>query len=105
MYSAIRKYGVAEVLVRNSGGVFLSHYARRMYNAQGFEKKEIKKGKPYQNYIEAALYITWNRTHSIVTFIMWTTSAFLLKSIQETAGVFHIIGVQRRIVDWSFEKA
>src|SRR5947209_7781168 len=37
--------------------------------------------------------------------IMWNTSAFLLKSFQKTAGVFHIIGVQRRMADWSFEKA
>src|SRR5947209_7213860 len=37
--------------------------------------------------------------------IMWNTSAFLLKSFQKTAGVFHIIGVQRRMADWNFEKA
>jgi TnpA family transposase len=37
------------------------------------------------------LYVTWNRIYSIVTWIMWTTSAFLLKSFQRIAGVFHII--------------
>jgi hypothetical protein len=36
---------------------------------------------------------------------MWNTSAFMLKSFQETVRVFHIIGVQRRMADWSFEKA
>lgn len=28
-----------------------------------------------------------------------------MKSFQRTARVFHIIGVQRRLADWSFEKA
>jgi TnpA family transposase len=37
------------------------------------------------------LYVTWNRNYSIVTFIMWTRSAFILKSFLETARVFHII--------------
>lgn len=54
LYPAIRKFGVPEVLVSDSGGVFLSHDARKIYDALGIEKKEIKKGKPYQNYIEAA---------------------------------------------------
>src|SRR6266566_1816867 len=37
------------------------------------------------------LYVTWNRNYSIVTFIMWTRSAFILKSFLETARVFHIM--------------
>jgi transposase InsO family protein len=52
LYAAIRKYGIPEVLVSDSGGVFLSHDARRVYDALGIEKKEIKKGRPWQNYIE-----------------------------------------------------
>ena len=36
---------------------------------------------------------------------MWTTSAFLLQSFRRTAGVFHIINVQRRMGDWYFETA
>ena len=36
------------------------------------------------------IYVTWNRNYSIVTFIMWTRSAFILKSFLETARVFHI---------------
>src|SRR5690348_5740379 len=54
LYSAIRKYGLPEALVSDSGGIFLSHDARCIYNALGIAKQEIKKGKPYQNYIEAA---------------------------------------------------
>ena len=49
--------------------MFLSHDTRRVCEQLGIEKKEIKKGRPYQNYIEAAF------------------------------------GVQRRMADWSFEKA
>jgi len=69
LYPAIRKFGVPEVLISDNGMVFLSHDVRKVYDALGIEKKEIKKGKPYQNYIEAAF------------------------------------GVQRRMADWSFEKA
>lgn len=54
LYPAIRKYGVPEALVSDSGGVFLAHNAMKIYAALGVGKQEIKKGKPYQNYIEAA---------------------------------------------------
>ena len=57
------------MLVSDTGSIFLSHDTRRVCAQLGIEKKEIKKGKPYQNYIEAAF------------------------------------GVQRRMADWSFEKA
>jgi transposase InsO family protein len=44
LYPAIRKFGVPEVLVSDSGSVFLSHDARKIYEALGIEKQEIKKG-------------------------------------------------------------
>ena len=68
-YAAIRKHGVPEILVSDNGSVFISHATRRVCEQLGIEKKEIKKGRPYQNYREAAF------------------------------------GVQRRMADWSFEKA
>ncbi len=68
-YAAIRKHGVPEILVSDNGSVFISHATRRVCEQLGIEKKEIKKGRAYQNYIEAAF------------------------------------GVQRRMADWSFEKA
>lgn len=68
-YAAVRKHGVPEILVSDNGSVFTSHATRRVCKQLGIEKKEIKKGRPYQNYIEAAF------------------------------------GVQRRMADWSFEKA
>jgi hypothetical protein len=46
-----------------------SHDTKQVCEKLGIEKKEIKKGRPYQNYIEAAF------------------------------------GVQRRMADWSFERA
>jgi hypothetical protein len=49
--------------------IFTSHETRWMCEQLGIEKKEIKKGRPSQNYIEAAF------------------------------------GVQRRMADWSFERA
>ena len=69
MYAAVRKYGVPEVLVSDNGSIFTSHETRRLCEQLGIAKQEIKKGRPYQNYIEAAF------------------------------------GVQRRMADWSFEKA
>ncbi len=68
-YAAVRRYGVPEILVSDNGSVFISHDTRRVCAQLGIEKREIKKGRPYQNYIEAAF------------------------------------GVQRRMADWSFEKA
>jgi transposase InsO family protein len=68
-YAAVRKYGIPEVLVSDNGSIFISHQTRHVCDLLGIEKKEIKRGRPYQNYIEAAF------------------------------------GVQRRMADWSFEKA
>jgi putative transposase len=105
MYAASRKHGCPEVLVSDSGSVFLDHKARQIYQALGIEKQEIEKRQSWQNYIETCLYVMWNLENSHITCIMWTTSAFLLKSFQEMAGVFHIINVQRRMADWYFETA
>ena len=54
LYAAVRRYGVPEILVSDNGSVFVSHDTRRVCTQLGIEKREIKKGKPYQNYIEAA---------------------------------------------------
>jgi putative transposase len=68
-YQAVRVYGIPEVLVSDNGSIFTSHATRRVCKQLGIEKKEIKKGRPYQNYIES------------------------------------MFNVQRRMADWSFEKA
>lgn len=57
LYDAIRHFGVPEVLVSDNGTVFTSHDTRWMCEQLGIEKKEIKKGRPYQNYIEAAFSV------------------------------------------------
>lgn len=54
LYDAVRHFGVPEVLVSDNGTVFTSHDTRWMCEQLGIEKREIKKGCPYQNYIEAA---------------------------------------------------
>lgn len=51
-YKAVRTHGVPEVLVSDNGSIFTSHDTRRLCEQLGIEKKEIKKGRPYQNYIE-----------------------------------------------------
>jgi Integrase core domain len=53
LYAAIRKHGVPEVLVSDSGGVFRSHDAMRIYKALGIQKVEIEKRQAWQSYIES----------------------------------------------------
>src|SRR5947209_16167196 len=53
LYAAIRKHGVPEVLVSDSGGVFRSHDALRIYEALGIQKVEIDKRQAWQSYIES----------------------------------------------------
>jgi len=53
-YDAVRHFGVPSVLVSDNGSVFTSHDTRWTCELLGIEKQEIKKGRPYQNYIEAA---------------------------------------------------
>jgi transposase InsO family protein len=60
LYAAIRKHGCPKALVSDHGGVFRDHRAMQIYNALGIEKKEIDKRQAWQNYIETALYVTWN---------------------------------------------
>ena len=50
---AIRRFGAPELLVSDSGGVFLAKQAQAIYAALGIEKREIERGRPWQNYIEA----------------------------------------------------
>jgi len=53
LYAAVRKYGVPEVLVSDNGSIFTSHKTRQLCDTLGIKKQEIKKSRPYQNYIES----------------------------------------------------
>lgn len=101
LYQAIRAHGIPEVLASDNGSIFTSHETRRVCEQLGIEKKEIKKRRPYQNCIESCLYVIWNlseRKNCQIACIMWTWN-------DQRKGQFHIIHVQRRMADWSFEKA
>ena len=52
LYAALRQYGLPEVLVSDSGGVFRSHEARHIYEALGIQKVEIAKRQAWQSYLE-----------------------------------------------------
>lgn len=52
LYAAIRKHGVPEVLISDSGGVFRSHDALRIYERLGIQKVEIKKRQPWMSFLE-----------------------------------------------------
>lgn len=60
LYAAIRKHGCPEALVSDHGGVFRDHRAMHIYSVLRIQKKEIDKRQAWQNYIETALYVTWN---------------------------------------------
>ncbi len=58
LYAAIRQHGVPETLVSDSGAVFVAaKQAKAIYAALGIEKREIERGKPWQNYIESTFKI------------------------------------------------
>jgi putative transposase len=50
---AMVRFGAPETLVSDSGSVFLAKQARALYHALGIEKREIARGRPWQNFIEA----------------------------------------------------
>ena len=58
LYAAIRQHGVPETLVSDSGAVFVTaKQAKAIYAALGIGKREIERGKPWQNYIETTFKI------------------------------------------------
>jgi putative transposase len=57
LYAAIRRFGVPEVLVSDSGGVFRSHDVMRIYDQLGIQKEQIPRGKPWTSYIETAFNV------------------------------------------------
>jgi putative transposase len=52
LYAAVERYGSPEALVTDGGGVFRATQARAVYGALGIAKREIERGRPWQNYIE-----------------------------------------------------
>ncbi len=52
LYAAIRQHGIPETLISDSGAVFVTaKQAKAIYAALGIEKREIERGKPWQNYM------------------------------------------------------
>jgi len=57
LYMAIHQHGAPDVLVSDSGGVFLAKQAQRIYAALGVRKEEIARRQPWQNYIETTFNV------------------------------------------------
>jgi transposase InsO family protein len=55
--TAIFNYGCPEALVSDSGMVFRSYQAMRIYDLLGIQKEQIEKGRPWQNYIETCFNV------------------------------------------------
>jgi transposase/transposase-like protein len=56
-YRAVERHGAPGTLVTDSGSVFLSNRARAVYARLGVGKREIEKGRPWQNYSETTFGI------------------------------------------------
>jgi len=53
LYAAIRQHGIPETLISDSGAVFVTAKQAKVIDAAlGIEKREIERGRPWQNYIE-----------------------------------------------------
>src|SRR5260370_18718587 len=105
LFAALSRFGAPSAIVSDGGGIFYCNQAMDVYAGLGIRKERIEPRQAWQNYIESHLYVIWNLENSQITCIMWNTSAFLLKSFQRMAGVFHIINIARRMGDWYFETA
>ena len=57
LYGAVDRHGAPRTLVTDSGSVFLSNRARAIYAKLDIDKREIEKGKPWQNYSETTFGI------------------------------------------------
>ena len=67
LFVALRNYGAPECIVTDGGGIFYAHRAMQIYEALGIHKERIDSGQPWQNYIEAHLYVMWNLQNSHIT--------------------------------------
>ena len=57
LHSAVGRYGPPVALVTDSGSVFLANRAKDIYGALGVAKREIERGRPWQNYAETTFGI------------------------------------------------
>jgi putative transposase len=57
LFAAVRQHGAPEVLVSDSGGIFLAGEAKRIYRALRRRKEEIDRGQAWQSYIETTFNI------------------------------------------------
>jgi putative transposase len=57
LFAAIRQHGAPEVIVSDSGGIFLAKEAQRIYRALDIQKRQIDRGQAWQSYIETTFNI------------------------------------------------
>lgn len=64
LYGAVRMHGIPDVLVSDSGAIFLAKQAQQIYQSLGIEKKEIARRQAWQNLIEAQ----WSVQHRLADY-------------------------------------
>jgi putative transposase len=88
LYAAIRQHGVPETLVSDSGAVFVTaKQAKAIYAALAIEKREIERGRPWQNYIETTFNV--QRRMADWDFTKATTWAELLAVHDQWVGDYN----------------
>jgi len=57
LFAAVARYGSAQTIVTDGGGIFRARQAMAVYEALGITKKEIDRGQSWQSYIETTFNI------------------------------------------------
>jgi putative transposase len=72
LHAAMRRHGAPEALVSDSGAIFKAKSALATYAALGVDKRQIGRGRPWQNYIETH-FNTLRRMadHAFATATTW----------------------------------
>lgn len=70
LYAAIRKYGVPDAIVSDSGSIFSAKQAQTIYAGLGIRKEQIARRQPWQNYIETHFNIMRRMAH-----LQWSSAA------------------------------
>lgn len=60
LIAAIRQHGSPDMLVSDSGSIFISKQAKFIYDKLHIQKEQIRKKQAWENLIETQLYVNWN---------------------------------------------
>src|SRR5918992_5586767 len=80
LWPAVRQHGAPEVLISDSGGIFLAKEASRIYRALHIKKNQIDRGQAWQSYIET----TFNIQRQMGERSRWPSTRWRTSGIRNT---------------------